>query len=537
VVRLCPFGGRLNQNIQELSNKAARAHAQGKLDVAAGLCREILSGEPHDPNALHMLGIIAQQEGKSELALQWVDAALTSKPNFLEARYNRSVILRALQRNAEALQSIRKALEAAPDFAAAWDMAGQILKDNGDFAEANTCYTHATGLQPNNARFLGNYGLLLFAQGNLSAAYKMARKAEALDPSYPPMLLGNILRAWGHPEEAAVCFARVRALLPHFADAYASEAMARLQMGDIEEGFALWEKRPDLSSDPSKLPFWQGQKVSALMLYEDQGLGDAIQYLRYIPLLKKRADYLTLRLREPLVDLCEKNFPDVGVFLENELEPLAEARCRLSSLPFFFSTRLNNIPSAPYLKAPDSERWRDRLRTVSSPRIGLVWAGNAKFGNDATRSIDFSALNPLLSCGAAHFVSLQKERSDNPSASGIFDAAPQLNNFADTAALIAELDLVISVDTATAHLAGALGKPVFILLPFNSDWRWLMEREDSPWYGTARLFRQKNLGDWNDVIARVSIEVRKFIDGDKSVLRAPPWKGKNLRQNPNALPL
>jgi len=537
VVRLCPFGGRLSQNFQELAGKAARAHAQGKLDLAAGLCREILSGEPHDPNALHMLGIIAQQEGKSELALQWIDAALTAKPNFLEARYNRSVILRALQRNAEALQSIRKILEAAPDFAVAWDMAGQILKDDGAFAEATKCYTRAVNFQPNNANFLGNFGLLLFSQGDLSAAYKMARKAETLDPSYPPMLLGNILRAWGHPEEAAVCFARVHTLLPHFADAYASEAMARLQMGDIEEGFALWEKRPDLSSDPSKLPLWQGQKVSALMLYEDQGLGDAIQYLRYIPLLKKRADYLTLRLREPLVDLCEINFPDVGVFRENEMEPLAEARCRLSSLPFFFETRLHNIPPAPYLTAPKGNPWRDRLYKIPSPRIGLVWAGNAKFGNDATRSIDFSTLNPLLSCGAAHFVSLQKDRSDNPSAPGIFDAASQLDNFADTAALIDELDLVITVDTATAHLAGALGKPVFVLLPFNGDWRWLLEREDSPWYGTARLFRQKKLGDWGDVLARVSIEVQKFIDGDRSVLKASPWKGKNLRQNPNAVPI
>ena len=262
-----------------------------------------------------------------------------------------------------------------------------------------------------------------------------------------------------------------------------------------------------------------------------------IQFLRYIPLLKKRADYLTLRLREPLVDLCAKNFPDVGIFSEAAQEPLAEARCRLSSLPFFFATRLNNIPPAPYLTAPEDELWRDRLRDRSSPRIGLVWAGNAKFQNDAARSIDFHVLSPLLSCGPEHFVSLQKDRTDNLPTSGFFDAAPQLKNFTKTAALITELDLVISVDTATAHLAGALGKPVFILLPFNGDWRWLLEREDSPWYGSARLFRQKKPGDWDDVIARVSKEVKKFIAGDKSVLRAPTWRGKILRENPNALPL
>ena len=244
-----------------------------------------------------------------------------------------------------------------------------------------------------------------------------------------------------------------------------------------------------------------------------------------------------LYLQESLVNLCEKNFPDIGVFSENAQEPLAEARCSLSSLPFFCSTRLNNIPSAPYLKSPPSAVWQDRLRDIPSPRIGLVWAGNANFRNDTTRSIDFSVFNPLLSYGLTHFVSLQKERSDPSRASGLFDAAPLLNNFLDTAALISELDLVISVDTAPAHLAGALGKPVFVLLPFNSDWRWFLEREDSPWYESARLFRQKKLGDWDDVIARVSNEVKKFIAGDQSVLRAQAWQGKLLRENPNALPL
>jgi tetratricopeptide (TPR) repeat protein len=537
MVRLRPVGGRLIQKFQARLDKAAQIHAQGKLDVAADLYREILEISPHEPNALLMLGIIAQQKGKSQLALQWFDAALTAKPDFLQARFNRSIVLRALKRDAEALQSIQKALEIAPNFAAAWDLVGQILKDDGDYAEAAKCYVRALELQPGNAHFHGNYALLLFAQGDLHTAYTLARKAETLDSSYPPMLLGNILRAWGHPEEAAACFARVRARLPHFADASASQAMALLQMGDMEEGFALWEQRPDLSSEQCELPPWQGQKVSTLLLYEDQGLGDAIQFLRYIPLLKNRAKHLTLRLREPLMALCAKNFPDIDILAETAKAPMAEAQCRLSSLPFFFATRLHNIPHAPYLTVQDSALWHDRLLALQAPHIGLVWAGNANFCNDATRSINFHALAPLLSCGASHFVSLQKDRSDNPTTAGIFDAAPHLNNFAETASLIAELDLVISVDTATAHLAGALGKPVFILLPFNSDWRWLLEREDSPWYSSARLFRQKKLGDWGSVIDHVSKEVIKFIAGDKGVLHAPKWRGGNLRKNPNAVPL
>ena len=249
MVRLCLIGGRLIQDIQAALDKATQAHAQGKLDVAAAFCREILAVEPHEPYALHMLGIMAQQKGKSEEALQWIDAALTAKPDLLTARFNRSIVLRALHRNNEALQAIRKTLEVAPDFAAAWDIEGQILKDNGAYDEAAKCYGHALSLQPGNAHFHGNYALLLFAQGDSRAAYKEARKAETLDSSYPPLLLGNILRSWGYPEKAAACFARVRSLLPYFADAYASEAMARLQMGDMEQGFALWERRPDLYSD------------------------------------------------------------------------------------------------------------------------------------------------------------------------------------------------------------------------------------------------------------------------------------------------
>jgi tetratricopeptide (TPR) repeat protein len=537
MVRLRPLGGRLSESIQARLDKAARLHAQGSLGAAADRYREILEASPHEPDALHMLGVIAQQEGNSPLALQWFDAALTAKPDFLQARFNRSVVLRALDRNAEAFQSLSKTLKVSPDFAAAWDLAGQILKDDGNFSDAEKYYVHALGLQPGNAHFHGNYALLLFARGDLATAYKEARKAEALDSSYPPLLLGNILRAWGHPEEAAACFARVYSLLPHFADAYASEAMARLQMGDLEEGFALWEKRPDLSSGLDKLPLWQGQKVSSLLLYEDQGLGDAIQFLRYIPLLKKRAKHLTLRFSEPLVDLCTKNFPGIDIFAETEEAPVAVARCRLSSLPFFFATRLNTIPQAPYLKAPDGAAWRDWLRKVKAPRIGLVWAGNANFRNDAFRSFDFRTLDPLLSCSTEHFVSLQKDRNDNPAASGVCDAAPHLNSFSDTAALISELDLIVSVDTATAHLAGALGKPVFLLLPFNSDWRWFIEREDSPWYGSARLFRQKRPGDWKSVVEGVSNEVKKFIAGDTSVLQPTAWRGDNLRRNPNALPL
>lgn len=533
-------GGRLTQNdLQVLLNKASWTHSQGDFIAAESFYREALVLAPHKPEILNALAILSQQRGSPQKALEWIDAALTSKPDFMQARFNRSVILRALGRNAEALQSIIKILSAAPHVAVAWDMAGQIFKDAGDLEQAAKYHQTALNLLPNNAHFLGNYALVLFTQGDLTAAYNMVKKARELDSTYPPILMGNILRAWGHPEEAAKCFSEARAILPNLADAYASEAMARLQMGDMEEGLALWEKRPDLSTDLRDIPFWQGQEVMDLILYEDQGFGDALQFLRYIPKVKDRAKILTLRVAEPLVALCAENFPDILVVPEAEPPHRADARCRLSSLPFICSTRLNTIPPAPYLSPPASDGpWPDKVTEFTKhPRIGLVWAGNANYQNNAQRSIAFETIAPLLSLGPEHFISLQKDPTDLPLESGVCDISPHLKTFADTASVISKLDLVVSVDTSTAHLAGALGKPVFILLPFNPDWRWLLEREDSPWYGSARLFRQKTPGDWDGVMSAISIELRKFIKGDESVLPSKKWEGGNLRQNPNAVPL
>jgi len=533
MVRLRAVGGRLNPDLTARLEEADRAHAQGKVEAAAAIYHEVIAKHPFEPQALHMLGVIAQQQGNTELSLSWIDAALTVKPDFLEARYNRSVILRSLGRNEEAMQSVYKVLDRSPDFAPAWDMAGQILKDKGNYGHARKAFSIAIELQPENAQYHGNYALLLLAMDNWREAYKEARRASELDPHYPPMILGNILWGAGYPEKAAAFFAKARPLLPDPADSFASEAMAVLQTGDMEKGWALWENRPDLSPELKALPFWHGPRAQSLLLYEDQGIGDAIQFMRYIPLLKNCAEKITLRLRTPLVDLAAANFPDIEVISEKDPLPVAEARCRLSSLPFHFATRLNDIPLAPYLKPVEGTP--PPLSGVKPPRIGLVWAGNAKFHNDGARSIPFATLKPLIDSGAGHFVSLQKEHSENLVRAGVLDAAPKLNTFAETAALMSELDLIISVDTAAAHLAGALGKPVFILLPFNADWRWLIGREDSPWYPSARLFRQTAPGDWATALSDVAENVRRFIAGDESVLSPQPWTGEPLRQNPNAL--
>jgi len=260
MVCLCDLGGSLISETEVLLDKAAQAHSQGKLGDAQNLYRKVLAASPHNPDSLLMLGVIAQQEGASDLALQWIDTALKAKPDYLHALYNRCVILRALNRNDEAMKAVQKLLQIAPTFAAAWDIAGQLLREVEDFLEAEKCHKHALGLQPNNPIFLNNYSLLLTAQGNLHEAHDLASKAEKLEPSSPPILLGNILKALGYPEKALGYYARARAILPNYADTYVNEAMTYLQMGDFEKGFALWEKRPDLSDQHKGIPLWQGSR-------------------------------------------------------------------------------------------------------------------------------------------------------------------------------------------------------------------------------------------------------------------------------------
>ncbi|MGB9154645.1 MAG: tetratricopeptide repeat-containing glycosyltransferase family protein [Alphaproteobacteria bacterium] len=549
MVRLCPAGGRLTQTppkeaalLHEKRTEAARLHAKGDIAAASVLYRDVLKIAPQDPDALHMMGIIAQQGGNQELAVKFFEMALAVNPDFAGAWYNRALVLRVMKRGKDALQSVQAAIEIDPTLGEAWNLMALLLKDDGaHYDQARECHIRAIALQPKNPQFHDNYAALLLAMEDREGAYLAARKAQEISPSYRSMSMGTVLHVMGYPALAAEYLAYPNTLFLNDADMAVTEAMTRLQIGDFDRGWALWEQRTCFPNSLGHIPFWQGEKVTCLYLYEDQGMGDAIQFLRYISLLKTRAESLVLCLRAPLKTLGAESFPGVKIIVEGAPVPDAppsSACYRLTSLPTLFKTRLDNIPPAPYLTASESRRafWRDKLRDLPTPRIGLVWAGGAHFRNDAGRSVTFSTVQPVTSCGAQHFVSLQKERAEDRGAD-IFDATPHLHDFADTAALIAELDLVITVDTSVAHLAGALGKPVWILLAFNSDWRWFLGREDSPWYPTARLFRQKKPGDWAEVIDRVKGEVQKLIAGDLSVLQPPPWDGQTLRQNPYALPL
>jgi hypothetical protein len=302
--------------------------------------------------------------------------------------------------------------------------------------------------------------------------------------------------------------------------------MSLLLTGDFGRGWIEYEwRRKGASTGPSRRdfprPLWLGGKKIAdktILLHSEQGFGDTIQFCRYVPLVAARGARVVLEVEQPLLDLLTGLAGATRVTAKGNPLPDFDLQCSLLSLPLAFRTQLETIPSAmPYLRAPDQAllKWGTRLPAKRRPRIGIAWAGNSKHIRDRERSIDLRCLLPLLDVDAT-FVSLQKEVRARDTATlresaDIIHFGHELDGFSDTAALISHLDLVISVDTAVAHLAGGLGKPVWILLAHVPDWRWLLGRDDSPWYPTARLFRQSETREWDSVIKRVRDALLKFI--------------------------
>ena len=379
-------------------HSALERHKAGDLAAATTLYRAILAEEPEQPDALHMLGVIAQQGGNSELALKLMEAALAKNPDLAMAWHNRCLVLRTLNRRDDALQSARQAVAIDPDLADAWDMAGSILREKRQFAEACACLERAVALRPDDVKILNSTVVLLTACGRLADAWKVVQKMKAtnIDDISAFTGIGNLLKSAGYPERALPWFQKARALKPDFTGASINEAMACLQMGDMERGWPLWERRlEDKERKALPAPQWKGEYVEHLLLREDQGMGDALQCIRYIPLIKERVGRITLQITALLKDVLAPNLPDVSVITLDDPTPKADAAAQLMSLPALYSSRnsrvdklfrsepcssgtsghglptlelrgacgthANNIPaSIPYIRAENS--WRDSWR-------------------------------------------------------------------------------------------------------------------------------------------------------------------------------
>jgi tetratricopeptide (TPR) repeat protein len=619
------------RDVSKLFNEATDLHLKGEFAAAETLYLRLLAAAPGHFDALHLLGVLQHQQGRSAEALASISAALRTQPDFPPALLNQAVVLRALGRPAEALAGFERALAIKPDYAEALYNRGLALRDLDRSVDALASFERALAIRPHYVEALVNRGDVLQdlertdeALASFEAALairpdhaevllrragalrKLNRPEEALDsfdaalrlrPADPDALInrGNVLRnlnrpaealasyeaalairsdhagvhynrgnalvdlnrpaealasferalaiksdyvealnnragalrSLGRPADALASFDCALAIAPDDAEAHLNRACVRLLLGDFERGLAEYEWRwrtPSAARFRREFvqPLWLGGETlegRTILLHAEQGLGDALQFVRYAPLVAARGGKVVLEVQPPLKSLLAGVAGVSLVHAKGERLPEFDCHCPLASLPLAFGTRLGTIPAkTPYLEAAKErvERWTERLPRSGVRRIAIAWAGNAAFHGDQGRSIGLARLLPLLPLAGAEFISIQKDLrpgdrellARHPAIAHHGDA---ITDFSDTAAILSLVDLIISSDTSVVHLAGALGRPVFILLQRAADWRWLADRADSPWYPTARLFRQPTAGDWEGVLRQVMAELERGV--------------------------
>ncbi len=485
--------------------KAASLIQQGQLEPAWVVVHEVLNADPRNAAAVQMRGLIYAQLGHMNEAVADFRQAVALTPNDPVAHNNLGNALRPLGQWEASLRACERALALAPDYPDAQLSHANALLDLGRPAEAVTGYDRLLQRSPRDARALSNRGLALRSLNRAGDAVESFERALAIDPD-------------NH-------------------DIRANAGQAYLASGELQRGFALFESRwrnptmaAYLQSRGFDRPFWQGEEPlqgRTLLLHSEQGYGDIFQFCRYAALAAERGARVVIEVQQPAVALM-RTLKGVDEVIEyGQPLPAFDLHCPVMSLPHAFGATLETIPAdVPYLSADPAKvaRWNDRLGPKARPRVGLVWSSGVRpdqpelAASNGRRNLPFDKLRTLKRL-PVDFVSLQKGQPAEPEFAAfdqglwdgppILDVAAELRDWADTAALIQTLDLVVTVDTSTAHLAGAMGRPVWVMNRFDPCWRWLETRADSPWYPTMRLFRQPSMGDWDGVLAEVRGELEK----------------------------
>jgi tetratricopeptide (TPR) repeat protein len=483
--------------------------------------------KPDQTHTLYNRGLCLTALGRRDEALAVYGRLVEIDPDNYEGLNSRGNVLLDLRRHDEAAVQFQKAIALRPDLLPAFNNLGLVLIHLRRFDEAVRQLDQAIALSPETPELYNNRGKALKELGRLDEALADYDRAIALKPDYAHAYgnRGICLDNLALPNEAQASYRQALALDPDHGDSHWNLAVNRLRAGDLGTGWIesewRWKSRSlGLKARVFDKPQWLGAESVAgktLLVHSEQGLGDTIQFCRYVPLLAARGAKVILQVDGALKDLLSGVEGVAQCIAKTDGLPDFDLHCPLMSLPLAFGTTLATIPAqVPYISLSENARdWTDWLGGRIAPRIGLVWAGNPNHLNDHNRSVPLEKFLPLLDV-EAQFVSLQKgarerDRVVLAGRSEIRDAEGELASFADTAALICQLDLVISVDTSVAHLAGSLGKPVWVLLPYVADWRWLTGRDDSPWYPTARLFRQFDTRQWDAVMENVLRALREFV--------------------------
>ena len=504
-------------NSSRLLRRARRAQEEGELGRAERLYTEFLQHQANSFDALHGLGQINYCRGRLEAALAFFQDALKCDLSRAEGFASLGLLFHTVRDFARALTSYEQGLRLEPDDAELLNGRGVALLELRRPCEALECFDRVLASCPGHGDARGNRGNALLRLNRVAEAVAAYERALELAPKNAALLDNRAaaLRRLDRPHEALMSAVRALAIKPDFAHARFVEAVARLSLGDFAAGWRAYESRWHVGWLASQrrdygAPLWLGEVSLAgktILLHAEQGLGDTIQFARYAPLLAAQGACVILEVQQQLVRLLS-NLPGVAkVIARKEPSPRYDYHCPLLSLPLACGTTLETIPSqASYIAAPQADvaQWRTRLPR-QRPLVGLVWSGERSHDNDLNRSMRLQTLTPLFDLTDIAFVSLQHEvreedRALLESRSDVVRIGAAFKDFADTAAAIAALDAVIAVDTAVAHLAGAMGKPLFLLLPFAADFRWLRGRSDSPWYPSARLFRQPQFDDWDGAV-------------------------------------
>ena len=518
----------LKPNYPEAHNNLGAVLArQGKLDEAMASYQQALRLTPNSAEAHHNLGLILAKQNKLDEAMASYQQALRLKPNYPEAHSNLGNVLQEQGRLDEAVASCQQALRLKPDSAEAHHNLGIVLAKQDKLDEAVASFQQTLRLKPDYPDAHHNLGIVLEKQDKLDEAMASYQQALRLKPDYPEAHnnLGIVLEKQGRLDEAVACYQQALHLKPDYPEAHWNRSLAWLQMGRFEQGWPgyewRWKCKEFGSLPPFHPPLWDGSPLDGrtILVHAEQGLGDTLQFIRYAPLVHQRGGRIILVCQPPLIGLLTRSPGVERLVAQGEALPEYDVHVPLMSLPGLLGTTLESVPAdVPYLDAEPQlvEGWRHRLGSYPGFKVGIVWQGNPKFRLDHLRSIPLAQFAPLARVPGVHLFSLQKGPGAEQLAAvtdrfPVTDLGRRLDDFMDTAAVLKNLDLVISVDTAIAHLAGALGIPVWVALPFVPDWRWLMDREDSPWYPSMRLFRQTRLGQWEDVFQRIAEALQRRL--------------------------
>jgi len=499
----------------------------GEFEQAAAAYQKAVLLKPDYAEAYHNMAILLQSQGRYAAAVEKSRRAICLKPDYAEAYNTMAFSLEQQQRYAEAIENYQQAVRLKPDFAEAYNHLGVVLNKQGRSAEAIENYRHALQADPDYAEAYNNLGIALKDHERFAEAIRNFEQALRLEPDFAEAHynLANSLRDEGRCAEAFAGYQRAIALKPDYAEAHWNRSLALLLSGDFTEGWREYRRRRNAELKtftdrhcPGKLR-WDGGSFAGkrLLVHYEQGLGDNMQFARYLPMIKARGGTVIFETLQPLIGLL-RGFPGVDELIEYRPgeKPTVDfdLYASLLNMPNLFGTTLETIPAeVPYIHADraKAEHWRGVLAGPDF-KVGVVWAGSSIHGNDRYRSCKLQCFAPLTRISGVRLYGLQKgqaaaQMDELAGAVPITNISKYFDDFTDTAAAVENLDMVISVDTSVLHLAGAMGKPAWALLPFAPEWRWMLSRPDSPWYPTMKLFRQDAWNGWDSVFQRVAEEL------------------------------